>query len=42
MIAFICGHGPHHLRFLPPIGVMQPEDFGEVFAILEKSMARTA
>ena len=42
VIAFSCGHGPYHLRFLPPIGVMQPEHFGEVFAILEKSMARTA
>jgi len=41
VIAFICGHGPHHLRFLPPIGVMEPRHFDEVFAILEKSLART-
>ena len=24
VIAFSCGHGPYHLRFLPPVGVMQP------------------
>ncbi len=41
VIAFICGHGPHHLRFLPPIGVMEPKDFEPVFEILEKSLART-
>jgi hypothetical protein len=27
--------------FLPPIGVMQPQDFEPVFEILEKSLART-
>ncbi|MGA1224410.1 MAG: aminotransferase class III-fold pyridoxal phosphate-dependent enzyme [Phycisphaerales bacterium] len=41
VIAFSCGHGPYHLRFLPPVGVMQPEQFGPVFHILEKSFART-
>ncbi|MFZ9881329.1 MAG: aminotransferase class III-fold pyridoxal phosphate-dependent enzyme [Phycisphaerales bacterium] len=42
VIAFSCGHGPYHLRFLPPVGVMQPEQFGPVFEIMEKSFARTA
>jgi 4-aminobutyrate aminotransferase-like enzyme len=42
VIAFSCGHGPYHLRFLPPVGVMKPEQFGPVFEILEKSFARTA
>ncbi len=41
VIAFSCGHGPYHLRFLPPVGVMQPEHFGPVFHIMEKSFART-
>jgi 4-aminobutyrate aminotransferase-like enzyme len=41
VIAFMCGHGPFHLRFLPPIGVMEPGDFDPVFAILEKSLERT-
>jgi len=42
VIAFSCGHGPYHLRFLPPVGVMKPEQFGPVFEIMEKSFARTA
>ena len=42
VIAYSCGHGPYHLRFLPPVGVMRPEDFGPVFEILERSMAATA
>ena len=41
VIAFLCGHGPWHLRFLPPIGVMEPQQFDEVFAILKRSLART-
>ncbi len=39
VIAFYCGHGPFHVRFLPPLGVMQEETWGEVFEIVEKSMA---
>jgi 4-aminobutyrate aminotransferase-like enzyme len=42
IIAFSCGHGPYHLRFLPPVGAMKPEHFGPVFEIMEKSFARTA
>ncbi|MBI1304809.1 MAG: aminotransferase class III-fold pyridoxal phosphate-dependent enzyme [Phycisphaera sp.] len=42
VIAFSCGHGPYHLRFLPPVGVMKPEEFAPVFEIMEKSFARTA
>lgn len=42
VIAFSCGHGPYHLRFLPPVGVMKPEHFASVFEILEKSLSRTA
>jgi 4-aminobutyrate aminotransferase-like enzyme len=41
VIAFSCGHGPYHLRFLPPVGVLKPEQFGPVFEIMEKSFART-
>jgi len=40
VIGFYCGHGPYHVRFLPPIGVMKPAQFRDVFAILEKSFAR--
>jgi 4-aminobutyrate aminotransferase-like enzyme len=42
VIAFLCGHGPYHLRFLPPVGVMEPDHWQPVFEILERSMARTA
>ncbi|MEY4821224.1 MAG: hypothetical protein RLY72_876 [Planctomycetota bacterium] len=41
VIAFSCGHGPYHLRLLPPIGVMKPEQFTPVFEIMAKSFART-
>ena len=33
VIAFFCGHGPYHLRLLPPVGVLQPAD---VEAFLEQ------
>jgi len=42
VISFYCGHAPYHLRFLPPIGVMQPEQFDDVFAIIEKTFAEVA
>lgn len=38
VIAFYCGHGPYHVRFLPPIGVMQPEQFGPVFEIVTAAL----
>ena len=41
VIAFLCGHGPHHIRLLPPVGVMEPEQFGPVFEILERAMSLT-
>lgn len=42
VIAFLCGHGPYHLRFLAPVGVMQPEQFGPVFEIMERAFAAEA
>ena len=41
VVTFLCGHGPYHIRFLPPVGVMEPEHFGPVFEILERAMAMT-
>ncbi|MBX3355269.1 MAG: aminotransferase class III-fold pyridoxal phosphate-dependent enzyme [Phycisphaeraceae bacterium] len=41
VITLGCGHGPYHLRFLPPIGVFRPEQFDPVFEILERSLARS-
>lgn len=39
VIAFICGHGPYHLRFLAPIGVMETEHFGPIFEIIARAFA---
>lgn len=42
VIAFYCGHGPYHVRFLPPLGVMQEETWDVVFEVVEKSMTEVA
>ncbi len=42
IIAFYCGHGPFHVRFLPPLGVMELETWDRAFEIIESAMARTA
>ena len=42
VIAFYCGHGPYHIRFLPPVGVMEPQQFDDVFKIVESSFAKAA
>jgi 4-aminobutyrate aminotransferase-like enzyme len=42
VIAFSCGHDPYHVRFLPPVGVMEPAQFGPVAEIVERSLARVA
>ncbi|MDG2423628.1 MAG: aminotransferase class III-fold pyridoxal phosphate-dependent enzyme [Phycisphaerales bacterium] len=34
VIAFSCGHGPFHLRFLPPVGVLQEADIESVLSIV--------
>ena len=38
VIAFYCGRGPYHIRFLPPIGVMEPQQFHDVFTIMESAL----
>ena len=42
LIAFYCGRGPHHIRFLLPIGIMEPAHFDGVFEVLERGLARVA
>ncbi len=42
VILFWCGHGPYHLRMLPPLGVMKLEDWPRVFACIEKGLAKAA
>ena len=41
VIAFVCGHDPYHIRMLPPVGVMDPDQFGPVFEIVERALLRT-
>ncbi len=42
VIAFYCGRGPFHIRFLPPVGVVEPEHLDEVLPIVEKALGRAA
>ena len=42
LICFWCGHGPYHLRFLPPLPAFKMEDWPRVFEVLERSMAKVA
>ncbi len=42
VICFWCGHGPFHVRMLPPLPVMKMEDWSRVFACLERAMAKVA
>ncbi len=40
VIAFYCGHGPYHLRMLPPLGVMKMEDWPRVFEKVEEGLLK--
>ena len=42
VISFYCGRGPYHVRFLPPVGVMRPEHFAEVFEVVEAALGEVA
>lgn len=42
LIVFYCGHGPYHIRMLPPLGVMEESLWPTVFDLLEKGMARVS
>lgn len=42
LIAFYCGHGPFHMRFLPPLGVLREEQWGPIFEVVERAMAKVA
>lgn len=42
VILFYCGHGPYHIRMLPPLGVFDINDWPRVFAVVERAMARVA
>ncbi len=40
VVLFYCGHGPYHVRVLPPLGVMKLEDWPRVFACVERGLLR--
>ncbi|HYE03690.1 MAG TPA: aminotransferase class III-fold pyridoxal phosphate-dependent enzyme [Phycisphaerales bacterium] len=42
VITFYAGHGPYHVRMLPPLGVFREEDWPKVFACVERGLARAA
>jgi 4-aminobutyrate aminotransferase-like enzyme len=42
VVLFHCGHGPYHVRMLPPLGVMLEKDWPRVFACVEKGLAKAA
>ncbi len=42
VVLFYAGHGPYHLRVLPPLGVMKDSDWSEVFACIERGLAKVA
>lgn len=42
VVLFYCGHGPFHMRMLPPLGVMNLEDWPRVFACIERGLAKVA
>lgn len=42
VITFYCGHGPFHVRMLPPLPVMKMQDWPRVFECIERALARVA
>ncbi len=42
VIVFYCGHGPYHVRMLPPLGVMKEQDWPKVFESVERGLAQAA
>lgn len=42
VILFYCGHGPYHMRMLPPLPVMKETDWPRVFACIERGLAKAA
>jgi len=39
VVLFYCGHDPYHVRFLPPLGVMEESAWDDVFEIVERAMS---
>ncbi len=42
VVVFYCGHGPYHIRMLPPLGVFKEQDWPRVMACIENGLASCA
>jgi len=42
LIVFYCGHGPFHIRMLPPMPVMEDSYWPRIFECLERGLAKVA
>jgi 4-aminobutyrate aminotransferase-like enzyme len=42
VILFYCGHGPYHVRMLPPMPAMREEHWPKVMACIERGLAKVA
>lgn len=40
VVCFWCGHGPFHVRFLPPMPVFEEADWARVFEVVERALAK--
>lgn len=40
VVLFYCGHGPYHVRMLPPMPVMKEEYWPKIFACIERGLAK--
>jgi len=41
-VLFWCGHGPFHLRLLPPVPALELEDWPRIFEVVEEGLSRAA
>jgi 4-aminobutyrate aminotransferase-like enzyme len=42
VISFYNGHGPYHIRFLPPFPVMRSDDWPAIFEVVERALGKVA
>lgn len=42
VILFWCGHGPYHVRMLPPVPVMEESHWPKIFECIERGFAKAA
>lgn len=42
VVLFWCGHGPYHVRMLPPVPVLKDEHWPRIFECIERAFAKVA